>query len=207
MTESMPQAILDSSDVTSITQLIVRERECRDWARWDEMRECFFADSLVRVSWFRGSGPDFVAGSIDMARRNIRAKHRLSPMLVRLSVDRAVASMTGIIDLPVTLKGVELNLATYSRFLYRTERRDGRWGIMGFDAIYMRDELTPAIPGQSITIDKSELKDFRPSYRMLSYYLASQGYAVDSNLPGEDRPDLVQALERELFDWAGIAKI
>jgi hypothetical protein len=91
-------------------------------------------------------------------------------------------------QLPLTLKGVELNLATYSRFLYRTERRNGRWGIMGFDAIYIRDELTPAIPGQSITIDKNDLKDFRPTYRMLSYYLASRGYAVDSNLAGEDRP-------------------
>jgi SnoaL-like domain len=206
MSESLPQAILDSSDIMSITQLIVRERECRDWARWDEMRACFFPDSLVRISWFRGNGPDFVTGSIDMARRNIRAKHRLSPILVRLSGDRALASMTGIIDLPVTLKGVEFNLATYSRFLYRVERRNGRWGIMGFDAIYMRDELTPAIPGQSITIDKNELKDFRPTYRMLSYYLASQGYAVDSNLAGEDRPDLVEALERELFEWAGIAR-
>jgi hypothetical protein len=109
-------------------------------------------------------------------------------------------------QLPLTLKGVELNLATYSRFLYRTERRNGRWGIMGFDAIYIRDELTPAIPGQSITIDKNDLKDFRPTYRMLSYYLASQGYAVDSNLAGEDRPDLVESLERELFEWAGIAR-
>jgi hypothetical protein len=84
------------------------------------------------------------------------------------------------------------------------ERREGRWGICGFDAIYMRDELTPAIPGQSISIDASAVKGFRASYRMLSYYLSSQGYEVDSNLPGEDRPDLVEALNQEIYGWAGL---
>jgi hypothetical protein len=37
----------------------------------------------------------------------------------------------------------------------------------------------------------------------LSYYLASQGYDVDSNLPGEDRQELVAALTKEIEDWAG----
>jgi hypothetical protein len=40
---------------------------------------------------------------------------------------------------------------------------------------------------------------------MLSYYLASQGYEIDSNLAGEDRPDLVAALTKEIEDWAGSA--
>lgn len=75
---------------------------------------------------------------------------------------------------------------------------------MGFDAIYMRDQLTPAIPGQSISINPEELEGFRSTYRMLSYYLKSQNYEMDSNLAGEDRPDLVEAMNRELCDWAGI---
>ena len=196
--------ILESANITAITQLILRERESRDLGRWEQMRGCYWPDSLVRVSWFRGSGADFVTGSIDMARRNVLAKHRLAPILVTLSGDRAIATMVAIIDLPVKLKGVEMNLATFSRFLYRVERRKGRWGIVGFDAIYMRDELTPAIPGQGIAIDPNEVKPFRATYRMLSYYLSSQGYVVDSNLPGEDRPELVEALNREAFGWAGL---
>jgi hypothetical protein len=36
---------------------------------------------------------------------------------------------------------------------------------------------------------------------MLSYYLRSQGYDIDSNLPGEDRADLAEALNRELSSW------
>jgi len=201
MSDNLPKAVLDSADITSISQLILRERESRDVGRWEQMRECFWPDSLVRVSWFRGTGPDFVTGSIDMARRGIPAKHRLGPVLVTLAGDRAIASLTAIIDLPVKLQNVEGTLSTHARFLYRVERRGEQWRIFGFDAIYMRDELTPSIPGEHISISHEEVREFRASYRMLSYYLHSQGYDVDSNLPGEDRADLAEALNRELSSW------
>lgn len=204
MTTNLPKDVLESADITAITQLILRERESRDTWRWETMRGCFWPDSLVRVSWFRGNGPDFVTGSIDMAKRGVPAKHRLAPVLVTLAGDRAVASLVGIIDLPAKLQGVELTLSTHARFLYRAERRQQQWKIFGFDAIYLRDELTPAIPGQSVTIDANELKGFRASYRMLSYYLKTQGFAIDSTLAGEDKPETVEALNRELFTWAGL---
>jgi len=204
MSESLPREVRESADITAITQLILRERESRDMQRWNTMRDCFWTDSIVRVSWFRGSGPDFVTGSIDMAKRGVPAKHRLGPVLVRLKGDRAVASFPAIIDLPVKLKGVEGTLSTHARFLYRPERRRGEWRLFGFDAIYMRDELTPSAPGQTIAIDPDELKEFRPSYRILCYYLKDQGFTIDSQLAGEDRPDLVEALNRELFGWAGL---
>jgi hypothetical protein len=203
MTE-LPKEVRESADIVTIQQLILRERESRDLQRWNTMRECFWPDSLVRVSWFRGSGPDFVTGSIDMAKRGIPAKHRLAPILVRLKGDRAVATLAGIIDLPVKLKGVEGTLSTHSRFLYRAERRSSEWKLFGFDAIYMRDELVPAISGQTISIDPAEVRDFRPTYRMLCYYLKTQGFTIDSGLAGEDRPDLIDALNKELFGWAGI---
>jgi hypothetical protein len=203
MTDSLQKDLIQAADITAITQLILRERESRDLWRWETMRECFWPDSLVRVSWFRGNGPDFVTGSIEMARRGIPAKHRLAPILVRLAGERAVASLHGIIDLPVTLKGVSATLSTHSRLLYRAEKRGGRWGLMGFDAIYLRDELTPDLPGQTISIDPAEVKDFRKSYRLLSYYLYSQGYKVDSTLPGEDLPETVEALYQESFHWFG----
>jgi hypothetical protein len=203
MNPELPRSVLDAADTSAITQLILRERESRDLGLWEQMRQCFYRDSVVRLSWFRGSGTDFVTGSIDMAGRKIFAKHRLSPIRVVLSGDRAIARLVAIIDLPVQIKGVEMNLATYSRFVYRVERRSEAWGIVGFDAIYMRDELTAAIPGMSAAIDPREVQGFRPSYRMLAYYLTSQGYDIDANLAGEDRPDLVAALTKEIEDWAG----
>jgi hypothetical protein len=204
MTMELPKEVLDSVDISAITQLILRERESRDLGRWERMKGCFWPDSLVRVSWFRGSGPDFVTGSIDMAKRRVLAKHRLGPILVNLAGDRAVASMSAIIDIPAKLQGMDFTLSSHARFLYRAERRQQKWGLSGFDAIYMRDELTPAIPGQSISIDANDVKRFRATYRMLSYYLSTQGYDIDSNLAGADRPDLVDALNQELYGWAGL---
>jgi hypothetical protein len=74
----------------------------------------------------------------------------------------------------------------------------------GFDAIYLRDELTPAIPGRSITLDPAELQTYRPSYRLVAYVLSKQGYTIAPDLPGEDLPETVQALMQEIFNWAGI---
>jgi hypothetical protein len=201
--ENLPKSILESADITAIAQLIVRERESRDLARWQQMRDCFWPDSLVRISWFHGTGADFVTGSIDMAKRGVPAKHRLAPILVTLHGTRAIASLTAIIDLPVNLQGIDATLSAHARLLYRAEKRENQWRIVGFDAIYMRDGITPPIPGQAISIDPKEVQSFRQSYRMLTYYLKTQGFTIDSNLAGIDRPDLVQALNEELFAWLG----
>jgi hypothetical protein len=201
---SLPQYILDAADTTAVAQLVLLERECRDLGRWERMRECFHPDSLVRVSWFSGNGADFVTGSIDMARRGVLAKHRLGPVLVRLGGDRAVATLGAAIDIPVKIAGIEAQLSSHARFLYRAERRGQTWKISGFDAVYVRDELVAAIPGEMLTVRATDLGPFRPSYRMLSYVLSTQGYNVNSELPGDDRPETVRALENELFGWAGL---
>jgi hypothetical protein len=204
MGTDLPRPVLEAADVVAVTQLVLLERESRDLGRWQTMRDCFHPDSLVRISWFTGSGPDFVTGSIDMARRNVLAKHRLGPVLVRLAGDRAVASLSGIIDIPATLAGVEVQLSSHARFLFRAERRAARWRLSGFDAIYVRDELTASVPGTSVPVKPADVAGFRPSYRMLSYLLKSQGYEVNANLPGDDRPETVRALDREIYGWAGI---
>ena len=206
MTNGISKTIRDSADITLITQLILRERTSRDLGDWEQMRDCFHPDSIVRISWFNGSGPDFVKGSIDMARRGMLAKHRLAPILVNLHGDRAVASLTGIIDIPMVIDGVDLVLSAYGRFLYRVERRDQVWRIYGFDCIYQRDELTPAILGQTPVIDPGALQNFRPSYRNLAYCLSLTGYTPNPDLPGEDRPETAQKLMAEINAWAAIKR-
>jgi hypothetical protein len=204
MSNVLPQAVLDAADVSAITQLVLTERECRDLGRWEQMRDCFHPDALVRLSWFTGSGPDFVTGSIDMARRGVLAKHRLGPVRVQLNGDRALATFVGAIDIPATVAGVDLMLTSLARFLYRVERRDRRWRLSGFDAIYLRDELHAVVPGQVVPVTPAQVAGYRSAYRMLSFVLASQGYAVNAELPGEDRPEKAAALYRELHDWVGL---
>jgi hypothetical protein len=200
----IPQHVLDAADVTAITQVILRERESRDEGRWGPMRECFHDDALIRISWITGNADDFVNGSRDMAQRGVLAKHRLGPVLVRRHQHRAIATLGGVIDIPVKLDDVDAQLSSYARFYYRAERRENRWKLSGFEAVYLRDELFPCVPGQSIVIRPEALAPFRPSYRLLSYVLSRNGYEVNSNLPGDDRQETVDGLENELFSWAGV---
>ena len=194
-------ALSYAADIVAVSQLCLAERESRDLGLWERMRDCFWPEARIKISWIDGSAEEFVDGSIDMARRGVLASHRLGPPAVRVNGDRATAAFIGAIDIPAEVKGVEVYLSSFARFLYRAERRDGRWRLMRFEAIYMRDEIAPAIPGQTVTIAPEEVAGFRRSYRMLSYLLASNGYDVNHALPGEDRPETVAAILAEADAW------
>jgi SnoaL-like domain len=204
MTDSLPREVLEAANVSAVSQLVLRERLSRDLGLWEQMRDCFHDDSVVRISWINASGPEFVRCSKEMAERNVKASHRLGPIFVTLAGDRAIAQLAAIIDIPFTLKGIEVMMSSYSRFLFRAERRERVWRLSGFDAIYQRDEITPLIPGQIVAVDPEAVKSFRPSYRLLSYCLASGGFPVRNDLAGVDCPDLVDALTREIYGWAGL---
>ena len=204
MTDSLPQAVLEAADVSAITQLILRERVSRDLGLWEQMRDCFHDDSVVRISWINASGPEFVRRSKEMAERNVQASHRLGPIFVTLAGDRAIAQLVVIVDIPFKLEGVEVMLSSHARLLLRAERREGVWRLFGFDSVYLRDEIAPVIPGQTVAIDPGALKAFRPTYRFLSCCFASVGYPVPNDLAGVDRPNLVDALVREIYGWAGL---
>ena len=204
MIDALPQAVLEAADVSAVSQLVLRERLSRDLGLWEQMRDCFHDDSVVRISWINASGPEFVRRSKEMAERNVQASHRLGPIFVTLAGDRAIAQLAAIIDIPFTLKGTEVMMSSHTRLLLRAERREGVWRLSGFDAVYLRDEMAPAIPGQILKVDPEAVKAYRPSYRLLSYCLASGGFPVRNDLAGVDRPDLVDALIREIYGWAGL---
>ena len=205
MVEPLPKAVLEAADVSAVSQLILRERVSRDLGLWEQMRDCYHDDSAVRISWINASGPEFVRRSKEMAERNVLASHRIGPILVTLAGDRAIAQLAVIIDVPFVLNGTEVMLSSHTRLLLRAERRELVWRLFGFDAVYLRDEITPVIPGQSFAIDPDVLKSFRQSYRYLSYCFASAGYPVPNDLAGVDRPDLVDTLVREIYGWADLA--
>ena len=71
MVEPFPKAVLEASDVFAISQLILRERASRDLGLWEQMSDCFHDDSVVRISWIKASGPEFVRRSKEMAERNV----------------------------------------------------------------------------------------------------------------------------------------
>jgi len=199
---SLPQAICDAGDISAVTQLVLRERHSRDFGLWEQMRDCFHDESVVRISWINASGPEFVRRSKEMAERNVKASHRLGPILVTLAGDRAIAQLSAIIDIPFTLKRTDVMVSSHARLIFRAERRQGIWRLSGLDSIYLRDEMTPVLPGKTIAVSPKAVKAFRPTYRLLSYCLASNGFPISNDLAGIDRPDLVNALVHEIYGWA-----
>jgi SnoaL-like domain len=194
----------EAAHVSALTQLVLAERECRDMARWARMKACYHADAFVRISWFQGNAHDFVDASREMARRSVLAKHRLAPVAVRINGERAVATMAITIDIPASVKGVDVMLSNHARVFYRAVLRDREWKLWSFEVFYLRDELVAQIPGQIIPVTAQDLAPYRPSYRNMVYILALGGFPVRDDLAGADRPESVEALCHEIYDWAGL---
>jgi SnoaL-like domain len=189
------------SDITEITQLVLRERQGRDRGWWDQMGAAFLPDSTVNLSWFSGSGPDFVTGSRAMSRRGDRSVHRNTPPVVHVHGDRAHAEVPTAVELQVEFDGVRAHLISYTRLNYRLVRRADGWRVLSLDAVYERDTLTPAIPGQRIVVDPEAVAELRPSYALLALYLRRRGYPVGADLLGDDRPEEVDAFYDRVRVW------
>jgi SnoaL-like domain len=189
--------------VFELIGLIAREREGRDRGWWDQMASCYHPDSRVRSMWFTGTGRDFATASRAMTARGDRSRHRLSVPGVHQHGARAVVSMPMAIEFRIALHGVDADLVSYARGIYRLECRDGRYGICNLSAIYERDTLTPVVPGEPIPIDRQLLTTLPAGYRMLAYYFQHRGYQVDPNLPTDDHPESADSVLAEAFDWLG----
>ncbi len=138
-----------TSAIEEVTQLVLRERQTRDRGWWAEMASCYAEHSLVDISWFTGSGADFVRQTIEASKDGVWGRHRLSPPAVRVRDDRAWAELPIAIEFRIDVEGVEADLISYARSQYRCRRMDGAWRIVHFTSIYERDTLTPSKPRPS----------------------------------------------------------
>lgn len=189
------------SEIDVIAQTVLLERQGRDRGWWDQMRACYWPDSRVTLSWYEGDGPGFVAASEAMSGRGDASVHRLSPPVVQAVGDRAFVEVPAGIEVRTEVDGVLVDLASYTRILYRLERRDGRWGITALDCVYERDTLTPAVPGRTVNIDPDELARFRAPYAVLAWHLSRRGYHVSDDLLGDDRPEATAACYADALRW------
>ena len=188
----------DLLDKFSIKELVEFERFCRDNAQWDEMKKCYAADSIVKISWFKGSGHGFVDASSKMKGY---APHKIYNTQVWLNGDKAVAITMATIQMRFSIAGNLLELQAESKLIFRTQKVNGEWIIAGFESIYEKDALVPVTPNSNISISPEEIAPFRPSYANMSYALGKQGHQVDQNLPGIDKPETVVQLYQETEAW------
>lgn len=178
----------------AIQELIEFERFCRDNALWNQMRDCYAEDSYVNISWYKGDGRGFVQKSSEMI---TKAVHRLNNTLVWVNDTRAVAVCMANIQSRKSWEQGEMDLSTNVKMVYRVTRDTSmRWRISRLDVIYEKDSLIPAYPS-----NRKPDFHFRSSYANLAQTLEKEGYRIDPNLPGEDRPDLVSDLINNTSNW------
>lgn len=189
------------SDVEIVTQLILHERQGRDRLRWEQMRDQYWPDATVHLSWYDGPAYEHIDQSAAMNSGGSVSSHRLSPPVVHVDGDRAIAELPTVIEAPITIDGLDAVLMSSLRLQYRALRRKGEWRLSLLDTVYERDRLVATTPGESVHIDPAVLAQFRPSFRLLAWFLDTRGYAVLDDLLGEDRPnDVALFYEREL-NW------
>lgn len=185
-------------DKFNIKELIEFERFCRDNAQWEEMKKCFAENSIVTISWFKGSGHEFVEASSKM---ETYALHKLFDTLIWINKDKAVSLTMATIQIRQEIDGHLLELQSDVKLLYKTQKINNEWLIILMEGIYEKDSLLPVSPADGIIIPQEEIAKYRSSYANLSYALSKNGYDIDVNLPGIDQPETVAKLYQESEDW------
>ncbi len=181
-----------------IQELIHFERFCRDNEQWEEMRKCFAKDSFVDISWFQGTGDDFVTASKNM---NIYGPHKIYNTLTYINGVKAVSITMASLQIRMPINGTMYEVTSDTKLLFRTQKSDGQWYIVGFTSIYDKDVIAPIIPSVSVSFPDSALEGLRESYACLSYAGASSGRTINNDLPGRDRPDLVEKSYKDMEEW------
>jgi hypothetical protein len=187
----------NSEERAWIRELICFERYCRDYELWEEMGTLFLRDSRVRISWFDGTGAEFVEASKKMP----GASHKIHNIVVKISGRKAVAEMVSEIQSRMEIGGADCDLVSHVRLFYRLLKSDDGWKILSIDCLYIKDSILPALPMSNPDWSRAEFAVFRPSYRCLCFFLAKMGKEINDELPGEDRPETIAAIYAEYGVW------
>ena len=193
----------------AIADIIERERAARDFAFWSEMASYYHPDSSVEVSWFKGSGQEFVERT---QRQYEKAKqqpdhaerihfHEMGTTIVNVNGDRAIAETPCTLHSFFPLDGIACKNTAFVRLAWRAQMLNGRWLIAGLRCVYLRDLITPCNPSQTPQLDQAELDCYRISYRFTCHHLARLGLDPKDDLPGVDRPETVTALREGERAW------
>lgn len=181
-----------------IKELLEFERFSRDNAQWTEMRKCFTKDSYVNVSWFQGTGDEFVTAS---ERMNSYAPHKVYNTHIWVNGDRAVAIMMATIQLRRVIDEIEYAVDSDVKIVTAVVKVDGQWYIDRFECIYDKDEMRTVVPTQSVGVLREDLAKYRESYACLSYITEKTGMKISQDMVGRDRPEMVEQLYQSFDNW------
>lgn len=188
-------------EVNAVRTTVLAERAAKDLGQWEVMAGALAPDARVAVSWFVGTGTDFVESARARSGRGTSPSfHEIGAISVLTRDDRALADASCAVHVRGQLGGVLVDVVSRGRLCWRVARAGSRWLIAGMEMIYLRDSISTVRPNAPLSVPEPDAAG-RPSYRYLGLLLSASGYSVAPDLPGIDRPDLIEAHCSEQRDW------
>ena len=200
-TTATDPSVLARYDRIDVADLILRERLARDDHQWDDMLSCWDEDSSVEVSWFRGTGPEFVKMSSGIVKEISFNFHVMSFPVVNVMGDRAIS------DTPCQLRdftqanGTDVSYEGFVRLLWRAKRTRNGWRLAGLRSIYLVDLFHNSDPAKPLPFDMAKLQTYRRPYRFLTFSMANVGVPMRDDLPGRDQPEVVARMRETEVAW------
>jgi cephalosporin-C deacetylase-like acetyl esterase len=107
------------------------------------------------------------------------------------------------VHLRATEAGAEADGVSYTRFLTRVEKRDGRWLVSGLrdHQFHLMDMLISADPVDPARLDVARLGQTGGLTATLPVLMSERGQEIRTTLPGMDLPETVQALTKCEENW------
>ena len=146
----------ESIDRSEIIQVVSKSIITRDSGLWDQLAECYHSEAEFTSSWWQGKPKDFIKAAdekLKAAREDGgEQKHMTANHWIETNGDRATAECDLILFMRRTIKGIDLDFATFSRRLHLMAREKGDWKIFRRFAIYEKDQIAPVDP--SVPVEK-----------------------------------------------------
>jgi hypothetical protein len=197
-------SVTDMLDHAAITRVVNDWGLFRDTGRWDRLRALFTADATMATTWFSGSAEEFVARSIEAAKRGVKVQHFICASSIDLNGDRAIAETRMILLLRAAISDVPVDVTCFGRFHDRFVREQAGWRIKRRIPIYEKDRLDPVEPGQTIPLDRAALLHFAEGYRHLAYVQSLGGAQLVPGLPTSNSEEEAR-LQSEGMAWLAAA--
>jgi hypothetical protein len=172
----------------------------RDAGDWERFATCWHEDGVMMATWCQAPWREFIAASRAGWEKGVSILHFLGGHSADIAGDRAISQTKMTISQRASVHGVVVDAVCTGRFYDFLEKRDGRWGVVLRQPIYEKDRMDPVDPAARLELDAALLARFPTGYRHLAYLQSQIGYAVKTDMPGLQGPE-VEALYARGAQW------
>jgi len=201
MNESI-DSIISVSDREAIFELIHAWAYHRDRGNWEKLKDTFWPEGTISISWFDGPFQQFVDSSREMADTGAQSKHIISHPFIKINGHRAVSEANVTLQVRGGKGPIEMDLTAYARFYDLLEKREGVWRILKRTAIYEKDRMDSVKPSLLFWIAHFfiNLKKYPKSFRFSGFAFEKAGLELKNNII-QDNSEESKLLYKEGDDW------